>query len=102
MFYNTINLQSDELKQARLKAKSQQEFIKAVFNNHKDLKITPSQMLRVFGNDLLPITSVRRALTNLVYENFLEKTSEKVLGIYGKPEHIWKIKESKSITHNFF
>jgi hypothetical protein len=38
-----------------------------------------------------PLTSVRRALTNLEKEGFIEKAG-KQKGIYGRNEFIWKVK----------
>ena len=36
-----------------------------------------------------PITSIRRAMTNLSDDGKLEKTKEYVVGNYGKKEHLW-------------
>jgi hypothetical protein len=97
MFYNTIKLASIDLQLAKDKCKSQEEFIKWLFNNQPDLQITPSQLLDLFDNNT-PITSIRRALTNLTNDNFLQKTDVKVTGMYGKPEHIWKLYNIKTNT----
>ena len=37
------------------------------------------------------ITSVRRSITDLTKEGYLEKTSEQRKGLYGKKEYIWRI-----------
>lgn len=37
-----------------------------------------------------PLTSVRRAITNLTNYGFLEKTEKIVVGPYGKATHLWK------------
>jgi|TARA_A100001035_G_scaffold220634_1_gene180709 hypothetical protein len=39
-----------------------------------------------------PITSVRRAITNLTTAGELVKTNSTVTGMYGKPEHLWSLK----------
>ena len=39
-----------------------------------------------------PITSVRRAITNLTTAGELVKTNNTVTGMYGKPEHLWSLK----------
>ena len=100
MFYNTIKLSGVDLQSARDNAKSQEDFIKFIFTNEPDLEITPSQMLELFGKNV-PLTSVRRALTNLTNENFLEKTETMAEGLYGKPEHIWKLK-SKTKNNKYW
>jgi len=101
MFYNTINLTSSDLQIAKDNAKSQEEFIKWLFNNNTSLKITPSQLMVLFGRNT-PITSIRRALTNLTNDDFLQKTDEMIQGLYNKPEHIWKLKIKKPINNIFF
>ena len=46
-----------------------------------------------------PITSVRRAMTNLTKAGLLEKTGDKVLGEYGVMVNTWKLapKEPKQL-----
>ena len=52
---------------------------------------TPSAIRRMVLPDA-PLTSVRRAMTNLTKDGLLEKTELKAEGIYGRPEHFWKYK----------
>jgi hypothetical protein len=44
--------------------------------------------------DIVPITSIRRAMTNLTDAGFLEKTDHKRKGPKGKAEYIWKVKSN--------
>ena len=44
-------------------------------------------------NNVWPLTSVRRAITNLSSDGELVKTNDKVTGIYGKPEHLWRLND---------
>lgn len=39
-----------------------------------------------------PITSFRRALTNLAKQGKVEKTDEVRMGMYGRNEHLWRLK----------
>lgn len=48
------------------------------------------QAVRV-GNE--PLTSYRRALTNLQSAGLVEKMAQTVTGVYGKQEHTWKFVE---------
>jgi predicted transcriptional regulator len=41
-------------------------------------------------HDLEPLTSIRRAMTNLCKRGLLVKTDATRVGIYGKQEHIYK------------
>lgn len=101
MYYNTLKLKGKDLELARENAKSQEDFIKWVFDNESDLQITPSQMNELYGNNT-PITSIRRAITNLTNSDYLEKTDIQVMGIYGKPEHVWKKKIKTQLYNKFF
>ncbi len=56
----------------------------------KQEPMSPS-MVHKACNNLWPLTSVRRAITNLSTDGDLIKTNDTVIGIYGKPEHLWKL-----------
>lgn len=102
-FYNTISLTGDALKKARDNASLQEAVIAAIFNDNPGAKLSPSMIMDIFVTHLqknVPITSVRRGLTNLTtgnqkkgIEGILEKTPETRIGPYGLPEHLWKLKK---------
>ena len=90
-YFNTTNEEGDILKEHGLKANKQAVKILKFFKQKKD-KFTPSQIWReVFNPDETPLTSIRRAITVLTNKGVLEKTEEKVEGIYGRPEHKWEL-----------
>lgn len=99
--HNTTNESGSTLKKYESKAKTQEEKILLYFvqrkmmNQYKD-GISPSQLWRALTSyqDNTPITSIRRALTNLTNQGKLEKTDRKVPGIYGRPEYLWKLKQN--------
>lgn len=92
-YFNTTNESGTTLKNNVAKAKSQEEQIFEfclecnVFKNG----ITSSQ---IFGFIDYPITSIRRALTNLTKQGKLIKTNEKRIGMYGRSEYVWKLNEN--------
>jgi hypothetical protein len=91
-FYNTNKSAGEILTKARQDARNQQELIYAYYQIYK--KGSPSQVHgRVFDNmaPLTPITSTRRAITNLTDAGYLVKTDRMVEGDYGKMEHVWQI-----------
>lgn len=93
MFYNTINLTGDDLKQAVATAKSQQDAIMIIFENSQK-PFTPSAiwgMLTRAGHSWL-LTSARRAITDLTTEGKLEMLDNMKVGPYGAREHYWRIK----------
>ena len=56
-------------------------------------KFSPSQMLRRLedcGRNI-PLTSVRRAISDLTRNGDLVKTDKQVMGIYGRKEYVWRV-----------
>ena len=91
-YHNTNGLCGKALIQSEQKAKTQEEEIYILFSQFKSL--TASNARNVYKHkDTTPLTSIRRGITNLCNLGKLEKTEDMVLGIYGKPEHIYKLKE---------
>lgn len=99
-YYNTNNENGSQLLKSIQKGLTQEHIIIDIFKNplvrdengnHQGF--SASQIHKIFGDDNVPLTSIRRAMSNLCYEeNFLEITDKMVMGIYGKMEHIYKIK----------
>lgn len=91
-YHNTTEAVDPQLKQYEQKAKSQEDKILAYFESHLDdyVLLSPTLVLRHIFNNTVPITSVRRALSNLTRDGFLQM-SGKVMGPYGRPEHYWRL-----------
>lgn len=99
-YYNTNNENGSQLLKSIQKGLTQEHIIIDIFKkplikdkngNHQGY--SASQIHKIFGDDKVPLTSIRRAMSNLCYEeNFLKITDKMVMGIYGKKEHIYKIK----------
>ncbi len=90
-FYNTTNLTGDELDESRLRASSQKAVILELFA--RKLELSPSQVAQEaysIGLDW-PITSVRRAITNLTSAGKLHRTHLRVTGPHGAKESLWRI-----------
>lgn len=91
-FHNTNNLKGSELNQAESAAKTQEVIIKDIFKEAES-GLTASEVFKMFPSDKTPITSIRRGITNLCTQGTLHKTSSMKLGLYGKPEHVYKVIE---------
>jgi len=54
---------------------------------------SPSDILDLVwaGGNQPPLTSVRRAITNLQKQGKLIKTEETKVGLYGRPEYKWRL-----------
>ena len=91
-YYNTNNEEGQELSNSRISATKQEDVIYLLFND--DSYFSPDMIKTLLVQDY-PITSIRRALTNLTNKGLLEKTNEMVMGRYGKKTHTWKKAESE-------
>jgi len=92
-YHNTTNEHGTKLKASIDKAKSQDDIILEYFKNNKGVKLSPSMILERTKLKC-PITSVRRSISDLTATGYLTKTEEKAVGIYGKPEYLWKYYKS--------
>lgn len=92
IYYNTTHLSGQELKRAIEQAKKQEDAVMLLFEN-TGREYSPSQVMKLMvkaGWDC-PITSWRRAITNLTKSGRLRQTSEQVIGMYGRPEFKWSL-----------
>ena len=91
-YYNTTNLSGNNLTQASQKAMSQEDRILFHFEDSFDANFTPFEILEAVFNNQIPITSVRRAMTNLTNKGKLVKTGYQRLGAYGRICFAWRLK----------
>jgi len=92
-FYNTIGLKGEEYQKAIKNAKTQCERILTILKFKKS-PMTPFEILDEYEKHYpsCPVTSIRRALTNLTDQGLLEKCETMGMGIYGMPNNKWKLK----------
>ena len=93
VFYKTVNLTAPELRAARESNNIQNTRILVIFEKHHE-GLTPFEAGQVYNGQYpeIPLTSVRRAVTDLEKSGRLEKTGLMRAGGYGKPNHVWKVK----------
>lgn len=92
-FYNTIGLQGKDLFSSQQRVKKQEDIILQIFAEDGE-EMTPFEVSRVLqqqGYDY-PITSIRRAITDLTRDGKLEKTLTRRDGGYGQKNYTWKIR----------
>jgi predicted component of type VI protein secretion system len=74
-------------------ASKQDEKVLAFFRANPHLSFSPSDVWRTAFTDTTPITSVRRAMSNLTEAGLLVKIENVTkTGLYGKPEHLWRVR----------
>lgn len=93
-FHNTVDYKGEELEKADKKAKKQAEAILDFFHSKPFKHMTPSfvyNALLASGeiDEKVPITSIRRAMSNLTRDHELRKSENKIKGPLGVSEHEW-------------
>ena len=86
--YNTTKESGKQLEIFEQTAKNQEHQILKIMELYK--RLSPSDVWKWYGKSI-PLTSVRRALTNLSNQGKLIKTDEKKKGIYGREEYVWSV-----------
>ena len=92
-FYQTIDQVGSALKESNKKVKRQEDLIFALFEKRNE-PLSPSMVLIESGLNC-PITSIRRAITDLTNSGRIVKTDRQVKGMYGKAEHLWELPDTK-------
>jgi len=92
-YHNTTNLNEITVISETIKCQSQEQIILEIYK--RSLRLSASQVLDMYPNQRTPLTSVRRAISNLMYDGKLIKTDDMKEGIYGKPEHIYELAEKQ-------
>lgn len=93
-FYNTNKENLEEFADSSRKAKRQEIVIYDLFLLFNE-PLSPSMVCKALDGKW-PITSIRRAMTNLTDDGMIIKTQETVKGVYGKNEHLWSLPEKTS------
>ena len=99
-YFNTTNSTGANLKQFEQKAQSQEEIIKGIFKKNTTTGLTAVEVMYKFPEKRVPLTSIRRAMTNLTEEGFLVKTQLKREGLFGRDNFIY-IRNTGQMTLQF-
>jgi hypothetical protein len=97
-YYNTNKLPHPDFLAAIHNAKSQQEKILIYFQSLPGRRFAPHQIKAAIFSDHTPITSIRRAITNLEKDGFLTKTDRMIEGDFGAPVHTWELRTWEPIA----
>ena len=97
-YHNTNKETGAELAQSQNKAMTQEEAVESIFLTKEWLdsttELTPSDVWVVYDMEYkenTPMTSIRRAISNLTKKGKLVKTDKMKDGYYGKQEHCWRL-----------
>ncbi|CAL1518158.1 hypothetical protein MMC2321_01899 [Chitinophaga sp. MM2321] len=95
-YFQTTHLTPCELQERILTAGSQEDIIRKFFNKHPTGKFTASDLERKLKSEHLlseyvPITSIRRALTTLAKDGWVNRLNECKKGPYKVNEHYYQL-----------
>jgi len=88
-YHASTEIGKQQLIEFEYKAKNQEESVIAIFRRFKR-PMTPSEVWACLEYTEWPLTSVRRAMSNLQEAGKLEIMKKTKKGIYGRPEHYYK------------
>lgn len=93
-FYNTIHEKDAELDISRAQVTLQEKRVLAVMGDFP-AGMTPFAVWKIYcaEHEDVPVTSIRRAITNLTGAGYLEKTDRQIIERWGKSNYMWKIKK---------
>jgi len=102
-FYNTNQTTGPELIGARSDAKNQQDEILKVFRRNAKTPMSPSEIHNyLYSGTITPLTSVRRAISNLTEAGKLKKLDSTKIGIFGRREHCWEYVQAVYVQKGLF
>lgn len=93
IYYQTTYMSEDQLKESISSAKSQEDYLLIIFKAFKELTASQAHeyYMEYSNKHRTPLTSIRRAITNLYNRGVLVKCEKHQLSQYNKPEHFYKI-----------
>ena len=90
-FFNTTHEINPRLSRLRQATINQDALLLSFFRGHAGELFSPSEAWVRTGMEaqFVPLTSIRRAISNLTRDGYLVKTAVKREGSYGRPESCW-------------
>jgi len=87
-YHQTQVLTQTQLTDYEIAAKKQEGVILRIFRQHPLKTMNAEDLIPHFGGEV-PITSIRRALTNLSNDGLIEKCGQ-IPGTYGRPINLYR------------
>jgi hypothetical protein len=99
-YHNTTQESGQQLIEFKDKAKTQDERVLILFKETPLSARTPSSIWQAYLEKYVgknpPLTSIRRAISNLTRDEKLIKTPHKSYGIHGRTEYNWKFNNQRN------
>ncbi len=91
-YFNTTGLKNPELAEVQQKTKSQTEAVLAFFQRHEGVTFSAWETWKYMKLKNVPITSIRRAISDLERAGKLVETGNLRIGNYGRKCKCWRLK----------
>lgn len=98
-YFNTTSQDTEFVESRVEKNKSQEQIVYELFKSVK--KMTASEVLEAYPGKV-PLTSIRRAMSNLQYEGKIHKIKSTKTGLYGSPERYYLISKIEERQFDMF
>ena len=89
-FHNTTHETGQQLIKFEKQTEGQDKVILDFFKKHEAFSFTPCECQSFIQLTGVPITSIRRSISDLTKKGLLIKTNKKKIGTYGRPNYTWK------------
>jgi len=89
--YHNTTAETDNLMQYEGQALTQDDAVFNFFNGMPGIKFTCEDVHAMVMPNSAPLTSARRAVSNLYNQGIIEKAG-KVQGKFGRPIYLWRLK----------
>jgi predicted transcriptional regulator len=98
-YYNTTNLKGEELAAAQAQTRTlEQNVYEILFLANRPLGASEVMERLNHFNKRPPITSVRRAISNLKKSGQVERADHQIIGPYGRREYAWTLKTKEQVN----
>jgi len=91
IFFNTANLEGEDLKEKKRRASGQYLSVLRFFRENTGRSFTPVEVRELAGMQRCSINGIRRAITVLTEDKKLVKTAVKRPGEYDIDNHTWRL-----------
>ena len=91
IFFNTIGLEGEDLKEKKRRAAGQYLSVLRFFRENQGRSFTPVEVRELAGMQRCSLNGIRRAITSLTEDKKLVKTEIKRPGEYDTLNHTWRL-----------
>ena len=92
MYYNTTSETGITLAKYLDKTLAQEKAVLLCLKSFdRNRGLSASEIWKRLNRPNEPLTSTRRSLSDLQLENKVVKRNVKIIGMYGRPEHLWML-----------